>query len=71
MTYSYKRPVALAIALVFIFGLTPYLPSANAADLTSCRIKSSQRENVSLGFPLRDGRLAAVKNPKIMVIPFR
>jgi hypothetical protein len=71
MTYSYKRPVALAIALVFIFGLTPYLPSANAADLTSCRIKSSQRENVSLGFPLRDGRLAAVKNPKIMVIPFQ
>ena len=46
-------------------------PSASAADLSLCRIKASDRENVSLGFPLRDGRLAMVKNPKILVIPFQ
>jgi hypothetical protein len=71
MIGSYKRPITFAIALAFIFAITPYLAPANAAEIASCRIKASQRENVSLGFPLRDGRLASVKNPKIMVIPFQ
>lgn len=70
MANLYKRPFAFAMALLFIFTLPPSLSPASAADLASCRIKASERENVSLGFPIRDGRLAAVKNPKIMVIPF-
>lgn len=70
MAILYKRPIAFAIALLFIFVLPPSLSPASATDLAACRIKASERENVSLGFPLRDGRLASVKNPKIMVIPF-
>jgi hypothetical protein len=66
-----KRPISFAIALLFSFTLLPFLSSASAADLALCRIKASERENVSLGFPLRDGRLAKIKNPKIMVIPFQ
>jgi M6 family metalloprotease-like protein len=71
MANSYKRPISFAIALLFSFTLLPFLSPASAADLALCRIKASERENVSLGFPLSNGRLAAVKNPKIMVIPFR
>lgn len=70
MAKSYKRPITLAIALLFILTLAPYLTPASAADLAFCRIKASERENVSLGFPLRDDRLAKLKKSKIMVIPF-
>lgn len=60
-----------SVALTLIATLLPHLPSASADALALCRIKASERENVSLGFPLRDGRLAMVKNPKILVIPFQ
>ena len=71
MISIYKRSTTSAIAFIFFSAFTLMQPSASAADLSLCRIKASDRENVSLGFPLRDGRLAMVKNPKILVIPFQ
>ncbi len=46
-------------------------PSAQADDLDPCRIKASEQQTLSLGFPIRDERLAKVAKPKILVVPFQ
>ena len=45
--------------------------SAVADDIQLCRIKASERQTVSLGFPFRSERLNWLPKPKIMVIPFQ
>jgi hypothetical protein len=45
--------------------------SAVADDIQLCRIKASERQTVSLGFPFRSERLKWLPKPKIMVIPFQ
>jgi hypothetical protein len=45
--------------------------SAVADDIQLCRIKVSERQTVSLGFPFRTERLKWLPKPKILVIPFQ
>ena len=44
---------------------------ANADTLKDCRIPREDWAIVSLGFPLRSERLAKIKNPKILALPFQ
>jgi len=55
--------------LVLLFG--NFQPIALAQEIDKCRISASERQIVSLGFPLRSERIASKPNPKIMVIPYR
>jgi hypothetical protein len=59
----------LSIALLFV--PVSIAPSAQADNLAACRIKASERQTLSLGFPVRDERLAKVSKPKILVVPFQ
>jgi M6 family metalloprotease-like protein len=45
--------------------------SASANISNACRIKASDRQTVSLGFPVRPERLANVSKPRILVVPFQ
>ena len=47
-----------------------FTPSAEAADLENCRISASDRQIVSLGFPLRPERLATLPKPNILILPY-
>ena len=58
----------LAIVLLFSSLTTPV---AQGDTLGACRIKASDRQQLSLGFPFRSERLAKLPAPKILVIPFQ
>jgi hypothetical protein len=61
---------AVLIGGVMLIALV--LPvNAVADDIQLCRIKASERQTVSLGFPFRAERLKWLPKPKIMVIPFQ
>ncbi len=45
--------------------------SASANITNACRIKASDRQTVSLGFPVRPERLANISKPRILVVPFQ
>jgi hypothetical protein len=62
-------PTFLSIALLCI--PVSIAPSAQADDLAPCRIKASDQQWESLGFPVPDERLAKVTLPKILVVPFQ
>ena len=59
-----------AALLVFTLILPVSSPSAEAQELGNCRISSSSRQIVSLGFPLRPERLAALPKPNILILPY-
>ena len=52
-----------------LLALFPFL--ANAQPLENCRIEASNWNAVSLGFPVRTERLAHIRNPKILVLPYQ
>jgi hypothetical protein len=61
--------VFLAVTLfVGTLGLTP---AASANNLEPCRIKASERQTLSLGFPVRAERLVNLAKPRILVVPFQ
>lgn len=66
-----SRPLRVTLTLVLILGQFITIPFASADALDSCRVKASQGQNVSLGFPIRPERLVYVAKPKILVIPFK
>ena len=61
---------ALALAGSLIIALV-FPASAVADDIQLCRIKASQWQTVSLGFPVAPERLVKLTKPKILVIPFK
>ena len=62
----------VGIAILLLIGVTLYpISMSNAESAESCRIKSSERQTVSLGFPIATERLAGMSKPKILVIPFK
>jgi hypothetical protein len=62
----------VGIAILLLIGVTLYpISMSNAESAESCRIKSSERHFVSLGFPIATERLAGMSKPKILVIPFK
>jgi len=62
----------LVLGIVFLISasLCP-VSIATAQSVENCRIKSSDRQTVSLGFPITPERLASLSKPKILVIPFK
>lgn len=62
------------VRFVLVFALSFTLlgaPIAQAESLDPCRIKASDWQVLSLGFPVRPERLANLSAPKILVIPFQ
>jgi len=54
-----------------IVSLIPLNSPASAQSIDNCRIKASDWQPMSLGFPVRSERLANLSAPKILVIPFQ
>jgi len=62
----------VGIAILFLIGVTIYPISVlNAANIENCRIKASDSQIVSLGFPIKTERLAGMSKPKLLVIPIK
>ena len=62
----------VCIAILLLIGATIYpITILNAANIEDCRIKASDNQRVSLGFPIATERLAGISKPKILVIPLR
>ena len=62
----------LAVGVIFLVSVSLHpIPTASAQSVENCRIKSSDRQNVSLGFPIAPERLTSLTKPKILVIPFK
>ena len=66
-----SRALRFILTLILISGPFAAVPYAFADALDPCRVKSSQGQTVSLGFPFRPERLVYVAKPKILVIPFK
>jgi M6 family metalloprotease-like protein len=54
-----------------ILTLVPLNSPASAQSIETCRIAAARNSIVSLGFPVKQERLANKPNPKILVIPFQ
>jgi hypothetical protein len=62
----------LAVGVIFLVSVSLHpIPIASAQSVENCRIKASDRQYVSLGFPIAQERLASLTKPKILVIPFK
>lgn len=62
----------LAVGVIFLVSISLHpIPIASAQSVEDCRIRSSDREYVSLGFPIAPERLTSLTKPKILVIPFK
>ncbi len=62
----------LAVGIIFLFSVSLHpIPIASAQSVENCRIRSSDRQSVSLGFPIAPERLTSLTKPKILVIPFK
>jgi hypothetical protein len=61
----------ICLTFAVVLGNLTMISSASADNLKDCRIQPSQWNIVSLGFPLRNERLANFKNPKVLVLPFQ
>jgi hypothetical protein len=59
---------AALVAFTLILPVTA--PSADAQEIGNCRISASDRQIVSLGFPLRPERLAKLSKPNVLVLPY-
>jgi len=66
-----KRLISTLLSIALLSVPVSIAPSAQADNLAPCRIKASERQTLSLGFPVRDERLAKVSKPKILVVPFQ
>jgi hypothetical protein len=66
-----SRGLRFILTLTLLVGQFTVTPNAFADVLDPCRVKSSQDQTVSLGFPFRAERLVYVAKPKILVIPFK
>ena len=66
-----QRLIATVLSIALIIISVSMVPTAQADNLAPCRIKASERQTLSLGFPVRDERLAKVSKPKILVVPFQ
>jgi len=60
----------LVVISALLLSLATLLP-AEADELEACRIKTSQGQTVSLGFPFRAERLKFLSKVKILVMPFK
>ena len=58
----------LVISTLFFGGVTT---NASAQSIENCRISAARHSIVSLGFPVRQERLAFKANPKILVLPIQ
>jgi hypothetical protein len=62
----------LAVGVIFLVSISLHpIPIASAQSVENCRIKSSDWQYVSLGFPIAPERLTSLTKPKILVIPFK
>jgi len=62
----------LAVGVIFLVSISLHpIPIASAQSVENCRIRSSDRQYVSLGFPIAPERLTSLTKPKILVIPFK
>jgi M6 family metalloprotease-like protein len=59
------------LLLSLILTLVPLSSPASAQSIENCRIAAARNSIVSLGFPVRQERLAKIPNPKILVLPFQ
>ena len=66
-----KRLISTFLSFALLSVPVLIAPSAQADDLAPCRIQASEQQTLSLGFPIRDERLANVSKPKILVVPFQ
>jgi hypothetical protein len=66
-----ERLISTVLSITLIIISVSMAPTAQADNLAPCRIKASERQTLSLGFPIRDERLAKVSKPKILVVPFQ
>ena len=64
-----KIKPALLFVLAFLFSALPNI--ASAQPVSECKIKPSNQQFVSLGFPVNPERLSKIANPKILVVPYR
>jgi M6 family metalloprotease-like protein len=62
------KPVLLLV-LAFLFSALPN--TASAQPVSECKIQASSFQQISIGFPINQERLAKINNPKILVIPYR
>jgi hypothetical protein len=63
--------VRIFVATLLFLGTLGLTPAASANSLEPCRIKASERQTLSLGFPVRAERLVNVAKPRILVVPFQ
>jgi len=66
-----ERLISTVLTMALIIISVSMAPTAQADNLAPCRIPASERQTLSLGFPVRDERLAKVSKPKILVVPFQ
>lgn len=66
-----SRRVRIFLTYIFCVCALGLTPSASANNLEPCRIKASERQTLSLGFPVRAERLVNVAKPRVLVIPFQ
>ena len=71
MRISSSRSIRIFVVCAVLLSSISQTFSASANISNACRIKASDRQTVSLGFPVRSERLANIAKPRILVIPFQ
>jgi M6 family metalloprotease-like protein len=66
-----SRLIRIVVVCAVLLSSISQTFSASANISNACRIKASDRQTVSLGFPVRPERLANISKPRILVIPFQ
>lgn len=67
-----RRRVLVALLLSLSMISAPsFVAPVQAANVEDCRIKASDWQQLSLGFPIRPERLAKLSAPRILVVPFQ
>ena len=71
MRISSSRLIRTFVVCAVLLSSISQTSSASANISNACRIKASDRQTVSLGFPVRQERLANISRPRILVVPFQ
>jgi hypothetical protein len=71
MRISSSRLIRIFVVCAVLLSSISQTFSASANISNACRIKASDRQTVSLGFPVRPERLANISKPRILVVPFQ
>ena len=67
-----RRRVLVALLLsLSVISAPSFVAPVQAANVEDCRIKASDWQQLSLGFPIRPERLAKLSSPRILVVPFQ